>query len=366
MVYETDNDTVAAAVRTVLDGDSLGREMALALLEEPLADLEPAAAAVRDRFRGGTVDTCSIVNAKSGGCPEDCGFCAQSAHYDTGVDAYGFLDPERILESARRAEADGVQQFGIVVAERGVSRRERPEEWADLLEAIRLVRAETDLAVDGSLGELTEKEAEILADAGLQMYNHNVETSPDYFPAVVSTHDFEDRVETLRRAKAAGMALCAGVVLGMGESPADRVDAALALRDVGVDAVPMNVLDPIEGTPMAERTGTDGDGPPISTAELLRTIAVYRLLLAGTGVHMAGGREVALAADEQHRPFEVGADGMLAGDYLTTEGQSPAEDLAIIDRAGLRPAMEYHEFDPAAVRTDESADAREGDSGIAD
>lgn len=365
MVYETENETVAAALRTVLDGDSLGRETALALLEEPLVDLEPAAATVRDRFRDGTVDTCSIVNAKSGGCPEDCGFCAQSAHYDTGVNSYGFLDPERILESARRAEADGVQKFGIVVAERGVSRQERPEEWADLLEAIRLVRAETDLAVDGSLGELTENEAEILADAGLEMYNHNVETSPDYFPEVVSTHDFEDRVETLRRAKAAGLELCAGVILGMGESPADRVDAALALRDVGVDAVPVNVLDPIEGTPMAERTGTDGD-PPISTAELLRTIAVYRLLLPETGVHMAGGREAALDADEQHRPFEVGADGMLTGDYLTTEGQSPAEDLAIIERAGLRPAMESHEFDPATVRTDDSPDSREGDSGTAD
>jgi biotin synthase len=352
VVYETGNDTVDAAVRTVLEGGRLDRETALGLLEEPLADLEPAAAAVRDRFRGETVDTCSIVNAKSGGCPEDCGFCAQSAHYDTGIEEYGFLDPNRILESARRAEADGVQRFGIVVAERGVDRQQRPEEWADLLEAIRLMREETDLAIDASLGDLTRKEAEILAEAGVQMYNHNVETSPEHFPEVVSTHDFEDRVRTLRRATAAGMDLCAGVVLGMGESGADRVDAALALREIGVASVPVNVLNPIEGTPAAERVGDDG--PPIPTDELLRTIAVYRLLLPETGVHVAGGREVAFDAGEQHRPLEVGADGMLTGDYLTTDGRSPGEDLAIIDRAGLRPATTFNEFDPAAIRAEDS------------
>jgi biotin synthase len=167
---------------------------------------------------------------------------------------------------------------------------------------------------------------------------------------VVSTHAFEDRLATLRRAKDAGMDLCAGVILGLGESPADRVDAALALRDVGVSSVPVNVLDPIEGTPVARAVRTDDGEPPISTAPLLRTIAVYRLLLPEAGIRLAGGREVALDVEEAHRPFEAGADGLLTGDYLTTTGQSAAEDLDVIDRAGLRPAMHAHEFDPAAVR----------------
>jgi biotin synthase len=198
--------------------------------------------------------------------------------------------------------------------------------------------------VDASLGLLTEREAEILAEEGVNHYNHNIETSPRRFPEVVSTHAFEDRVKTLERAKAAGMDLCAGVILGMGETPADRVDAALALREVGIASLPVNVLNPIEGTPLGER-----ETAAISTEDLLGTIAVYRLLHPEARVRLTGGREVNLDPDEQHRPLEAGADGLLTGDYLTTEGQSPAEDLRIVERAGLRPNRSVNDFDPAAV-----------------
>ncbi|PSQ41076.1 biotin synthase BioB, partial [Halobacteriales archaeon QS_9_68_42] len=276
--------------------ERLDRTDGLALLAQPADALAAGADIVRRHYSDGTVDACSIVNAKAGDCAEDCGFCAQSAHFDTGIDTYGFLGPEKVLEAAERAEADGAQRFGIVVAEKGVSKEHRPDEWAEIVEAIRLVRDETDVEVDASLGLLTEEEAEILSAEGLNHYNHNIETSRRYFPEVVGTHSFEDRLKTLRRAKAAGMDLCAGVILGMGESPTDRVDAAIEL------------------------------------------------------VRLTGGREVNLAPDEQHLPFEAGADGILTGDYLTTEGQDPGDDIDIMERAGLEPNREVNEFDPEAVK----------------
>jgi biotin synthase len=344
VVYESGNRTIDDAVTSLLRGERLDRRDGLALMAQPVDELAAAADAVRAHFGDGTVDACSIVNAKAGNCAEDCGFCAQSVHFDTGIDTYGFLDPEEILAAARRAERDGAQRFGIVVAEKGVSKEQRPEEWSDVLRAIRLVRDETDVEVDASLGILTEEEARILADEGINHYNHNIETSPRYFPEIVDTHSFEDRVETLEVAKDAGMDLCAGVILGMGETPTDRVDAAIALQEIGVSSLPVNVLNPVAGTPLAEQ-----GLPDITTKEILRTIAVYRFLHPHARVRLTGGREANLDEDEQHLPFEAGADGVLTGDYLTTDGQSPATDIEIIERAGLEPNVDANEFDPDAV-----------------
>ncbi|EMA22858.1 biotin synthase [Haloarcula amylolytica JCM 13557] len=345
VVYETGNQTIDDAVARVLDGECLDRRDGLALIAQPVDDLAAGADYVRTQLGDDTVDACSIVNAKAGNCAEDCGFCAQSVHFDTGIDNYGFLGPEKILEAAKRAERDGAQRFGIVVAEKGVSKENRPEEWAEVLEAIRLVRDETDVEVDASLGILTEEEAAILADEGLNHYNHNIETSPRYFPEVVQTHTFEKRVETLRVAKDAGMDLCAGVILGMGESPTDRVDAAMALQDIGISSLPVNILNPVAGTPMAEQ-----GLPDITTEEVVKTIAVYRLLHPESRVRLTGGREVNLDTDGQVAALEAGADGILTGDYLTTEGQTAADDLEIMAEAGLEPNTEANEFDPEAVK----------------
>ena len=345
MVYETGNRTVDDAVARVLDGERLDRTDGLALLAQPVEALAAGADLVRRHRSDGTVDACGIVNAKAGECAEDCGFCAQSAHFDTGIDTHGFLDPAEILDAAKRAEADGAQRFGIVVAEKGVSKERRPEEWADVVEAIRLVRDRTSVEVDASLGLLTEAEAAELVAEGLNHYNHNIETSRRYFPEVVSTHTFEDRLVTLRRAKEAGMELCSGVILGMGESPTDRVDAAIELQGIGVSSLPVNVLNPVEGTPLGDR-----DTAAISTAGIVETIAVYRFLHPDARVRLTGGREVNLEPDEQHLPFEAGADGILTGDYLTTTGGSPADDLEIIERAGLEPNRSVNRFDPEAVR----------------
>ncbi len=347
VVYETGNPTIDGAVRRVLEGERLDRTDGIALVAQPVDELAAAADAVRARLGDGTVDACSIVNAKAGNCAEDCGFCAQSVHFDAGVDGYDLLEPEEILAAARRAERDGAQRFGIVVAEKGVSKERRPEEWERVLRAIRLVREETDVEVDASLGILTREEAAILADEGINHYNHNIETSPRYFPEIVSTHEFNDRVETLEVAKEAGMDLCAGVILGMGESPADRIDAAIALQEVGISSLPVNVLNPVAGTPLGEEMG---ESAAITTRELIRTIAVYRLLHPHARVRLTGGREANLAPDEQHLLFEAGADGILTGDYLTTEGQSAGEDIAVIERAGLEPNTDVNEFDPEDVK----------------
>jgi len=344
VVYETGNRTVDEAVERVLDGEQLDRRDGLALVAQPVDALAAGADQVRSRFGDGTVDACSIVNAKAGNCAEDCGFCAQSVHFDTGIDSYGFLGPEKILDAAKRAERDGAQRFGIVLAEKGVSKAQRPEEWEEVLEAIRLVRDETDVEVDASLGILTEEEAAILAAEGLNHYNHNIETSPRYFPEIVDTHSFADRVHTLEVAKDAGMDLCAGVILGMGESPTDRVDAAIALQDIGVSSLPVNILNPVEGTPLAEQ-----GLPDITTDEVVRAIAVFRLLHPHARVRLTGGREVNLDTDGQVAALEAGADGILTGDYLTTEGQSPGDDLEIVERAGLEPNTGTNEFDPEAV-----------------
>ena len=344
MVYETGNRTVDDALERVLAGEQLDRTDGLALIAQPVEPLAEAGAIVRDHFGDGTVDACSIVNAKAGNCAEDCGFCAQSVHFDTGLETYDFIGPEAVLEAAKRAEADGAQRFGIVVAERGVSKEQRPDEWAEVLEAIRLVREECALEVDASLGILTEEEAEILAAEGIGHYNHNIETSPNYFPEVVGTHDFADRVRTLEVAKEAGMELCAGVILGMGEAPTDRVDAAIALQEIGVSSLPVNVLNPIAGTDLGEI------GTQLTTEELVKTVAVYRLLHPEARVRLTGGREANLAPDEQHLPLEAGADGLLTGDYLSTEGQSPGADLELVERAGLEPNRSVNAFDPDAVR----------------
>ncbi|CAI50209.1 biotin synthase [Natronomonas pharaonis DSM 2160] len=354
MVYETGNETVDDAVQRALDGERLDRTDGLALLAQPVDELAAGADLLRRHFSDGTVDACSIVNAKAGNCAEDCGFCAQSAHFDTGIDTYGFLDPEDILDAAKRAEADGAQRFGIVVAEKGVSKEKRPDEWDDVIRAIRLVRDETDVEVDASLGVLTEEEAEILAAEGLNHYNHNIETSRRYFSEIVNTHSFDDRLKTLHRAKAAGMDLCAGVILGMGETPADRVDAAIELQEVGVSSLPVNILNPVEGTPIGDR-----EAATISRTELIKTIAVYRFLHPEARVRLTGGREVNLDPDEQHLPFEAGADGLLTGDYLTTDGQTPADDIEIIERAGLEPNREANTFDPESVKARHRSPAAE-------
>jgi len=310
-----------------LRGEDITEKEAYRLADAPVDAVVEAADEIREENMGDGVDTCSIVNAKSGGCAEDCGFCAQSAHFETDVDRYGYLEPNEIVDAAKRAEADGANRFGIVVAERGINKEKRPEEFKKVLESVRRIRDETGIEPDASLGLITEEEAEELVEAGLKHFNHNIETAPSFFDNVVTTHDFEDRVRAIEVAQEAGMRVCAGVIFGMGEDTKHRVEAALALRDIDVDTVPVNVLNPVPGTPFE-------DYSKITVEEILQGVALYRFMMPEKVIRLTGGREENLK-NRQGEVLRAGANGLLIGDYLTTEGQEADRDKEMIESVGM-------------------------------
>jgi biotin synthase len=292
----------------------------------PLDDL-PALVALAHRVRlawcGPEVELESLINAKSGACPEDCAFCSQSVHFDTGVDVYPFLDLDEVLGAARATREAGATQFCIVVAVRGPGERllER------VIEAVDRVRAETGLEVACSLGLLERSQAERLAAAGVRRYNHNLEAPRAVFPSVCSTHSYDDRVATARLAKEAGMELCCGGILGMGETLEQRVDFAFELAELEPCEVPVNLLDPRPGTPL-------GDQEMLSPREALQAIALFRLILPDAWIRLAGGRERVLG-ELQAMGLYAGANALIIGNYLTTLGRDPEEDIALLDSLGM-------------------------------
>ena len=280
---------------------------------------------------GDTVRLCSIVAGRLGGCSEDCKWCAQSAAGAPAAAPAKRAALAEILAAARRAAAQGASSFGIVNSGRRPTRRD----IAEVVRACRRIRDELgpDLRICASLGELTAEKAAQLADAGIGRYNHNLETSRRFYPAVVTTHGYADRLDALAAAREAGMRLCCGGIFGLGESWADRVDLALTLREeVRPDVVPLNFLHPIPGTPL------QGARPP-GPMEILTVIAVFRMLLPAVDLKVAGGREVNLR-DMQSWMFYAGATSCVIGNYLTTRGRRPADDLQMIADLGLRIVKE--------------------------
>ncbi len=294
-----------------------------ALELDRLPDLVALAHRVRLEYCGDEVELESLINAKSGACPEDCAFCSQSARFATDVDVYPFLDLDEVLGAARATRAAGATQFCIVVAVRG------PEErlLRKVLNAVDAVHEETGLEVACSLGLLTREQAERLADAGVRRYNHNLETCRAVFPRICTTHTDDDRVETARLATEAGMELCSGGILGMGERLDERVDFAFELAELGPCEVPINLLDPRPGTPL-------GVQPLLSPREALQAIALFRLILPSAWLRLAGGRERVLG-ELQAMGLLAGANALIVGNYLTTLGRRPEEDLALLDALGM-------------------------------
>ena len=318
---------LAAAERALLDEHRhLSREEALAVARLPLDGLPAVIAlahAVRLAWCGPEVELESLINAKSGACAEDCAFCSQSAHFDTGVDVYPFLDLDEVLGAARDTAAAGATQFCIVVAVRGPSERL----LGRVLEAAEVVRAETGLEVAVSLGLLEPGQAERLAAAGVRRYNHNLETCRAVFPSICTTHSYDDRVATARRATAAGLELCCGGILGMGETLEQRVDFAFELAALDPVEVPVNFLDPRPGTPL-------GDRPLLAPREALQAVALFRLILPGAWIRLAGGREKVLG-ELQAMGLWAGANALIVGNYLTTLGRAPADDVALLESLGM-------------------------------
>jgi biotin synthase len=278
---------------------------------------------VRSRYFGNAVAVEVLYNAKKGGCSEDCNFCSQSARYATDVEAEPLSTVEGFVTAARDAYARGAGEFCIVVAVRGPSARllER------VCKAAALIKTSLPLTVAVSLGILSDEHVERLAKAGVDKVNHNLETSRRYFPAVCTTHTYDERWETCLRVKRYRLELCCGGIIGMGETIEDRIDFLIALQDLTPEEVPINFLNPRPGTPF-------GDRSLVEPIEALRFVAMTRLALPSALVRFAGGREITLQG-LQDLGMRSGASGIVLGDYLTTEGRRDADDFAMLDRLGF-------------------------------
>jgi biotin synthase len=309
----------------------------MALPETRVWELMEWANRIRERFFNRSVSFCSIVNAKAGGCSENCSFCAQSGHFKTDSPRYPLMDPRKILEAAGEASRNGASRFGIVIATKGIG-YDPPAFVEQVCQAIRAIRDQGEIIPDASLGLLTEEVAWKLKEAGLRGYNHNLETSKRHFPKICTTHTFDDRLETLRIARKVGFMICSGGIFGMGETNEDRVDLAFSLKEAAVDTVPINFLIPIPGTPLA-------DLPPLRPLECLKIIAVYRMILPEKDLRICGGREQNLR-DLQSLIYRAGATAALMGNYLTRIGNPPEDDRRMI--ADLQ--LELCRFEPDAAK----------------
>ena len=322
---------IAELGRRVLAGGEITREEALELFHlessADIYDLMAWANRIRERFKGNRIHLCSIVNVKAGGCPENCRFCAQSALYQTGAPRYGLLPLEEVLTAAEEAGRNGAVGFGLVAAWRGLE--EGPVLDA-LLQQFRALKAQGKVRPDASLGIIKSPEvARKLKEAGCECYNHNLETSRRFFPEVCDTHTYEERLETLKHLRQAGIRICSGGIIGMGETREDRCDLAFALKEVGASIVPINILNPIPGTPFANR-------PPLPPLEILQTIACFRFILPRQEIMVAGGRAVNLR-DLQSMVFMAGASALMIGNYLTTVNRPVEQDLQMLRDLGLDP-----------------------------
>jgi len=306
-------------IEKVMSGGTPTAEEARALLDARGADLSSVLAGahrIRERTFGNRIELCSIINAKSGRCAENCAFCAQSAHHSTAAPVYPLKSREEIVRGAHRAQAEGSHCYGIVTS--GTRVREG-EEFERILSAIREIRATTAIEPSASLGILDEQTARALADAGCATYHHNLETARSFFPNICTTHDYEEDVRTVRVAKAAGMKVCCGGIFGLGESLDQRVEMAFTIRELEVDSVPLNFLNPIAGTPLEGKHD-------LSPLDCLRIIALFRYLLPTRRISVCGGREPNLR-DFQSWIFMAGASGTMIGNYLTTSGRDSQMDL---------------------------------------
>jgi biotin synthase len=290
------------------------------------------ARAVREAVHGNEVSLCGITNAKSGNCGENCAFCSQSAHFEgTGAPVYPMMSPREIADNARAAEAAGAREFSVVTSG---TRLGRESDVRALEDALALMKEETTVMRCASLGLMKKPELARLQKAGLQSFHHNLETARSHFDAICTSHSFDEQLETIRAAKELGLNLCCGGILGMGESPDQRVELAETLRELAPDCVPINFLNPRPGTPLAHVKA-------ITAEECLAAIAVYRLMMPGAHIFAMGGREVNLG-DRQHLVFAAGADGTMVGNYLTSAGTSPESVVGMIREQGLevRPTAE--------------------------
>ncbi len=311
----------------VLQGNPVSFEDALALTETPdvlVPYLAASANEVRLKFAGNTIESCALSNIKSGNCSEDCKFCAQSAHYKTDAPVYPQITVDEMVRQAKDAEAMGANEFCMVSSGWGATNE---REFEVVLESVRRIKQETNLFVDCSLGFMTAEQIEQLKEAGLYRNNHNLEASKSYFDKVCTTHTHEQRVSHVEMVRHMGVHPCSGGILGMGESPRQRIELAFELKKLEADCVPINILNARSGTPL-------GDVTQLKPVEIIKYIALFRLILPASTIKIAGGREVNLR-DVQALAMQAGANGLILGNYLTTMGRSPKDDMQMLKDLGF-------------------------------
>jgi biotin synthase len=291
--------------------------------DELLPLLFYGASQIRDHYHGRGAKLCAIVNAKSGRCPEDCAFCAQSVHHQSQVETYPLMEPHEILLRAQEAKAMGARRFALVTSGKALTEKELEQ----AAQAIRLIKDEAGLIPCASLGMLTKKAALQLKEAGLNRYHHNLETACSFFPSICTTHAYGEDLDTLRTAKETGLQVCSGGIFGLGESPEQRLELAYTLKEQGVDSVALNFLNPIAGTPLEKAA-------PLAPLEQLRFVALFRFILPDKDIRICGGREYGLR-DLHPLVLWAGASGIMIGNYLTTKGRDHLADLQMIKDLGL-------------------------------
>lgn len=324
----------------VLAGKPLAPDEALEILradDVEILDLLAAAFQVRHHYFGRQVQLYFLLNAKSGLCPEDCGYCSQSKASAADIPKYNLLTREKLLAGARAAVERQAKTYCLVISARGPSEKE----IRTLEQIVPEIKQQYQLNICASLGLLTPEHARRLKACGVNRINHNLNTSDQYYAEICSTHGYQDRLDTLLASRDAGLELCSGGIIGMGESPQDVVDMALALRDLGVDSIPVNFYNPIEGTPLAKLEGAKSDGaesagmqtPRLTPNYCLKVLAMVRLTNPDREIRIAGGRELHLRSMQTMGLYA--ANSIFVGDYLTTKGQLPEADYAMIRDLGF-------------------------------
>ncbi len=317
-----------ALIERVLNGEQIDIKNAQRILSASGSDLTyvfAGAHKIREHFCQNSIGLCSIINAKSGRCAENCAFCAQSIHANTESPVYPLKSKEEIVAGAQKADKGNGHCYGIVTSGTRVS---EGAELDIILESLSEIRSTTKIKPSASLGMLDAQTAEALAKAGCSTYHHNLETARSHFPAICTTHDYEEDVETVRVAKAAGMRVCCGGIFGLGESTDQRIELAMTLRDLDIDSIPLNFLNPVKGTKLEGQTD-------LTPMDCLRIIAMMRYTLPAKHITVCGGRETNLR-EFQSWIFMAGADGMMIGNYLTTNGRDEQIDLQMLKDAEVQ------------------------------
>lgn len=313
----------------VLSGKEITREEAIELSKAPLEELAVAADEIRQKMCGEAFDMCTIINGKCGKCSEDCKYCAQSAHYHTNLsESYGLLDTEEILRQAKHNDDRGVLRYSIVTS----GKRLLDEEVAQVCESIRAIKKETGIQVCVSFGLLNEEQFRKIKEAGASRVHCNLESSERYFKEVCTTHSYQEKIETLKAAKRAGLSICSGGIMGLGETMEDRIDMVITARELGVKSIPVNLLNPIPGTPYEQN-------PILTNEELCRIVAVFRFLVPDGMIRLAGGR--GLVGDKGEKCFKSGANAAISGDMLTTAGITVETDMELLKSLGYEVKLQY-------------------------